>query len=848
MSIAQDREHGLIAVEYRWVSALAIPILVNLFVIISIFAGFTGEQATEVGKRIYEVETQLPEALRRAVGAAPLDAASLDILLKVGLFSVLLVTWCVTSTIITIALFRRLLGPTSRFIVATFVAYSVPLVLTAKYVYSNQHFIGPSEQGNSIFWKFASVLWNEEYVPIWWHVGKSPLLIASTITTIAIVQLLLLNARPRSRGSTTAPTWDYAIPVLSVVAIAIFISFSAFLAFEAPHFPVAVGSTNLLFFFVVLLFPFLAGLRWLTLKLPRWATLLLLVTAIGFNLTADHSNNPVNKGQDGKREKVASAEPKNDACTLRDGSRANNSFECWFDHRKDKAEFAGRPYPVYVVAAAGGGAYAAIHTQLFLEYMREHCPIFAHHIFAISGVSGGGIGALAYAGRLAADSSSRNPFPQGSQRCLSDFESRSAPISDSVAKKVPAFDYISPIIGGGLFTELLQRVLPVHIKEFDRTHILQRSLDHQWSATSGNSKDSGCPAEKIFSTDCRSSTYWTGKDDVPALIFNATSVVAGTPVILSHMGPLLDSGLQTEVRNSFVAQNSFSLIDAALASASFPIALPAPYIIDQFNIPQRVTDGAYFDNTGLPSAYGVKNSIENIIRSSNSRKFLRQSNPEVADLLEQDGSGQKTSFYDFGQEIQVRVILLDRSDELLISTVSPGKNASEYDYLRDQCKTVSLTEQLLRSKGTEIVAHVHALFSARDRRSIYVRHHLIYGGQIALARAASSQNAGSGLQSFVSPVMWESEYSVWAKAKSTKHWQSDEQIRNDTLAACNEPKFPIIFNYSDRTRHALQERLIAEYGNRDLNGPAISEIIQELQPACGEGGCQNERAASTAQQ
>src|SRR5207249_7499049 len=69
--------------------------------------------------------------------------------------------------------------------------------------------------------------------------------------------------------------------------------------------------------------------------------------------------------------------------------------------RPDRDKYSGA-YPVYVVAAQGGGIYAAYHTAIFLARMQDICPSFRHHLFAISGVSGGSIGAATFVAALRA--------------------------------------------------------------------------------------------------------------------------------------------------------------------------------------------------------------------------------------------------------------------------------------------------------------------------------------------------------------------------------------------------------------------------------------------------------------
>ena len=80
--------------------------------------------------------------------------------------------------------------------------------------------------------------------------------------------------------------------------------------------------------------------------------------------------------------------------------QAEVAFRDWFRQRPDRDRFAGRRYPVYVVAAEGGGIYAALHAASALGGLQDRCPAFADHLFAISSVSGGSLGAATFAAGL----------------------------------------------------------------------------------------------------------------------------------------------------------------------------------------------------------------------------------------------------------------------------------------------------------------------------------------------------------------------------------------------------------------------------------------------------------------
>ena len=57
--------------------------------------------------------------------------------------------------------------------------------------------------------------------------------------------------------------------------------------------------------------------------------------------------------------------------------------------------------PFIIVATAGGGSRAGYWTASVLGYLQDERPIFKDHLFAISGVSGGSLGAAVFRAALA---------------------------------------------------------------------------------------------------------------------------------------------------------------------------------------------------------------------------------------------------------------------------------------------------------------------------------------------------------------------------------------------------------------------------------------------------------------
>jgi hypothetical protein len=72
-----------------------------------------------------------------------------------------------------------------------------------------------------------------------------------------------------------------------------------------------------------------------------------------------------------------------------------DAFLAWLQVRRPAIEAyrkKGKTYPVIVVAAQGGGVYAAYHSALSLARLYDSCPEVVDHIFVLSGVSGGALG------------------------------------------------------------------------------------------------------------------------------------------------------------------------------------------------------------------------------------------------------------------------------------------------------------------------------------------------------------------------------------------------------------------------------------------------------------------------
>jgi hypothetical protein len=296
------------------------------------------------------------------------------------------------------------------------------------------------------------------------------------------------------------------------------------------------------------------------------------------------------------------------------------AFERWLASRKDLKAYqdANKPYPVYVVAAEGGGLYAAYQTAQFLTRMQDLCSGFAGHVLAISSVSGGGLGAAVFAAM--ADERAAEPAapcaPDKGQ--LGPLEQR----SHTVLSK----DLLSPILWAALFPDFLQRFIPWPIGVLDRGRALDRTFERAWSRTGAPTRKN--PFRQNYFDLCGKSAEKCLTSPVPMLALNMTNVESGMQMVLSPM----DLGGTGPNAGSRKVYDFFSLVEpfdmrlstAVGLSARFPwISPPGWYKFadNDGKLTRRMSfvDGAYVDNSGADPALGIALYINTLLAAKTPR-------------------------------------------------------------------------------------------------------------------------------------------------------------------------------------------------------------------------------------
>lgn len=265
----------------------------------------------------------------------------------------------------------------------------------------------------------------------------------------------------------------------------------------------------------------------------------------------------------------------------KESQKVERRFQEWLDARRDdRAAYArtkgGKPYPAFIISVEGGGIYAAAAASAFLSRLQELCPNFAQHVFAISGVSGGAVGAAIFQSNVRhLDVRNTGCAPAGEQS------------SDQPAMNVASVvqhDHLSPLLGF-IVADLLG-------KFDDRAKGLEQSLVHSTGSLLGGSFEE----------------HWDPKKAAPALVLNATWVETGYRVAFA---PFRLRGLGGETLYSFgdLGSDDVTLARAAVVSARFPGIVPA-FMMSGDERRWNFVDGGYKDSSGASTALDIFKAIE----------------------------------------------------------------------------------------------------------------------------------------------------------------------------------------------------------------------------------------------
>lgn len=352
---------------------------------------------------------------------------------------------------------------------------------------------------------------------------------------------------------------------------------------------------------------------------------------------------------------------------------AKNAFDNWLETRGDREAYkkAGKPYPVYVIAAQGGGLYAAYQSALFMAKLQDACPTFAQHVFAISGVSGGAVGAATFTA-LAKEHAQNQKVESVEEPCgaaPTDVYGGKVSFVD-LTQQLLRQDFLSPVVSGLLFGDFTARFSPVAIPMFDRARALESALESSWDqahravglAPSGNRLEDGILG------------YWNEDGAAPALFLNATEAETGRRMVFSPIEKVNDT-LRTyasavEPRADGTIPD-LRLSTASIVSARFPFITPAASLrlkrsasdaAAGLGFPKlRLVDGGYYENLGLETAVDV-------IRAASPTRIrrpgiARRNFSSRATRLNEQRAYRREALRSFRTDVDLRVIVFDLTQD-----------------------------------------------------------------------------------------------------------------------------------------------------------------------------------------
>ncbi len=282
-------------------------------------------------------------------------------------------------------------------------------------------------------------------------------------------------------------------------------------------------------------------------------------------------------------------------------------YRTWHEQiQKQQPLPPGMPRPLFIVAAEGGGIRAAFWTAKVLCTLQDLSlapnvggprPLeFAPHVFALSGVSGGSLGAAVFTAMCADDNGAST---QGAENMLSR-------------------DHLAPLMAKMFFPDMLQRFLPFSWDAADRARALERSWEVTWrEQINGKTNRFADPFHKLWSERP------PGAPLLPNLFLNATVVETGQRLIASNVPIRNDAGARFldafDAANHLPEGRDFTLSSAVHLSARFTYFSPAGRISND----KRIVDGGYFENSGTVTAVEILRIVnDEIAREQSPEKVI----------------------------------------------------------------------------------------------------------------------------------------------------------------------------------------------------------------------------------
>lgn len=247
------------------------------------------------------------------------------------------------------------------------------------------------------------------------------------------------------------------------------------------------------------------------------------------------------------------------------------NFSRWVSSRMDTQDSIVH---IYLIAAEGGGIRAANWTALVLKELNQKQPGFMKQVYAISGVSGGGVGASFYLAYL--------------RDSLAGELDGQANFNEAISE-----DFLSDLTAAFIFHDNLQRLIPVPIMRLSRN----RKLEDSWGWSFQQHMKSQTMDKSFLNLWKQDSSL-----QIPNIFLNGLLAETGQKAIVSNIA-LNDTIFLDDVDVMNSLGKDIPLKTAASLCARFPLITSGGLIKTDSSTKGHILDGGYKENSGIETAW-----------------------------------------------------------------------------------------------------------------------------------------------------------------------------------------------------------------------------------------------------
>lgn len=298
------------------------------------------------------------------------------------------------------------------------------------------------------------------------------------------------------------------------------------------------------------------------------------------------------------------------------------AYRDWLEARRSDSPDG----PVRLIAAEGGGLFSAYYTALYLAKRADtEGPDFARSVFAISGVSGGSVGAATFWAIVRSGVCDEAPPAEACHQKL--------------AREILGQDYLTPVLARMFTTDLADRLLPFSsvrpAARQDRARQLEVALSDRTAtaiAAARKTYQGADPGDGPRDLDGSLAAGWSPEAGVPALFLNTTRVWDGGRLMLSPFDRMVPDS-PAAGPDGRMAGAGLAVSTAAFMSARFPVVTAAARLQSDGQI-RQIVDGGYFDNSGMETV----NDILEVVRPSTPDRDIQAISLTTVQRADQEGA------------------------------------------------------------------------------------------------------------------------------------------------------------------------------------------------------------------